>query len=269
VNQFELASLAWEPLVESAARHHLLTYQDLAQPLGLRGARPVRFALGPIQSLCSERGYPPLTSIVINKQTRLPGQGFIAGTGKLKEDHDSVFGFDWSLVPAPFPLATRTRRPTVFSKRSANPDPDEFEVQDQEVFVNGRGPFQERFKRMLWHAYGGRCCLCETKLRALLVASHIVRWSLDRQNRLNPHNGLLLCRTHDCLFETGLVRMSTQLEIEVVDDRSSVLGTDLANFLTHHARRHVRRPRSGYEPEVEFIEWSREHRVYRHSVVVD
>ncbi len=58
MNQFELASLAWGPLVQSAAQHQLLTYQDLSRPLGLRGARPVRFALGPIQSLCSERGHP-------------------------------------------------------------------------------------------------------------------------------------------------------------------------------------------------------------------
>ena len=169
MNQFELASLAWEPLVEAAAQHELLTYQDLAVPLSLRGARPVRFALGPIQSLCLEKGLPPLTSIVINKGTRLPGPGFIAWTGDLQEAHDSVFAFDWSSVPPPFPPTTRIRRPTVFSKRSAKPDPKEFEVQDQEVFVNGRGPFQERFKRMLLHAYGGRCCFCETKLRALLL----------------------------------------------------------------------------------------------------
>jgi putative restriction endonuclease len=96
VNQFELASLAWGPLVQSAVQHHLLTYQDLAQPLGLRGARPVRFALGSIQSLCLEKRLPPLTSIVINKHTRLPGLGFIARTGNLKEAHDSVFEFDWS-----------------------------------------------------------------------------------------------------------------------------------------------------------------------------
>jgi hypothetical protein len=123
MNQFELASLAWGPLVQSAAQHHLLTYQDLTQPLGLRGARPVRFALGLIQSLCLEKRLPPLTSIVINKHTKLPGLGFIAWTGDLQEAHDSVFAFDWSSVPAPFPAATLTRRSSVFSKRSTKPDP--------------------------------------------------------------------------------------------------------------------------------------------------
>lgn len=263
MNQFELASLAWGPLVQSAAQHHLLTYQDLAQPLGLRGARPVRFALGPIQSLCSERGHPPLTSIVINKRTRLPGPGFIAGTGKLKEDHDSVFAFDWSSVPSPFLAATLTRRPTVFSKRSAKPDPREFEVPDQEVFVNGRGPFQVRFRKMLWRAYGGRCCLCESKLPELLVASHIVPWAVDRRNRLNPHNGLLLCRTHDCLFEGGLLRILPGLEVQIIETRPTVLGNALAHFVVTQTRKSVRSCRRGYEPGIEFLEWSLGHRAYR------
>lgn len=260
MNQFELASLAWRPLVEAAKRKHLLFYHDLASPLGLRGARPVRFALGPIQSLCIERDYPPLTSIVINKRTRLPGPGFVAGSGKLKEDHDSVFAFDWSSVPPPFPSTTRLKRPTVFSKRGSRPDPREFEVEDQEVFVNGRGPFQHRFRRMLWRAYNGQCCLCESQLPDLLVASHIIPWSSDRQNRLNPQNGLLLCRTHDCLFETGILRISPQLEVEVVERRPSVLGKDLAQFVSRHTRRSVRNARRGYEPAPEFIKWSLENR---------
>lgn len=263
MNQFELASLAWGPLVQSAAQHHLLTYQDLAQPLGLRGARPVRFALGPIQSLCLEKRLPPLTSIVINKHTRLPGLGFIAWAGDLKEAHDSVFAFDWSLVPAPFPTATRTRRPRVFSKRSAKPDPREFEVPDQEVFVNGRGPFQDRFRKMLWRAYGGRCCLCESKLPELLVASHIVPWALDRRNRLNPRNGLLLCRTHDCLFEVGLLRILPGLKVQIIETRPTVLGNALAHFVTTQTRKSVRSSLRGYEPGTEFLEWSLEHRAYR------
>jgi putative restriction endonuclease len=265
MNQFELASLAWQPLVQSAARGDLLNYQDLTGPLGLRGARPVRFALGPIQSLCEEKEYPRLTSIVINKRTGLPGSGYLGDPDKLKEDHNSVFAFDWSIVPPPFPAITRTKRPTVFSRRGSKPDPSEFEVEDQEVFVNGRGPFQQRFRKMLWRAYGGRCCLCESRLRELLVAAHIVPWSLDRGNRRNPHNGFLFCRTHDCLFETGLLRISPQLGVEFVETRSSVLGKDLAEFISRHTRRRIRSARRGYEPAATFIEWSFEHRIYRRT----
>jgi hypothetical protein len=130
----------------------------------------------------------------------------------------------------------------------------------------GKNTFQDRFRRMLLQAYGGRCCLCESKFPALLVASHLIPRPLNCKNRLNPQNGLLLCRTHDCLFETGLIRISTQLEVEVVEDRPSVLGRDLANVLTHHTRRRVRRPRRGFEPTQEFMRWSDEHRLYRPSV---
>ena len=263
MNQFELASLAWNPLVKAATRGELLFYQDLARELGLRGARPVRFALGPIQSLCLEKRLPPLTSIVVSKKNRLPGPGFIAWTGDLQEAHNSVFKFDWSSVPPPFPRRMTARRPTVFSKRGIKPDPEEFEVQDHESFVNGRGPYQARFKKMLWRAYGGCCCLCDSRLPEVLVASHIIPWSLDRKNRLNPTNGLLLCRIHDCLFEAGLLRISLDLEVEIIEARTDVLGKDLAHFVLHQTRRHLRQPKRGYEPGAEFLQWSFENRTAR------
>ncbi len=225
------------------------------RPLGLRGARPVRFALGPIQNLCLEKDWTPLTSIVINKNTKLPGTGFIAGSGKPKEDQDSVFAFPWTSLPIPFPASTRDKRQTVFSKRGAKPDPAEFEVDDHEVFVNGRGPFQGRFRKMLWRAYGGRCCLCDSQLSEILVASHIVPWSVDRRNRLNPCNGLLLCRTHDCLFESGIIRISPSLDVQIVETRPNVLGKDLARVVTHHTRRRIRLPRRRHAPSREFLEW--------------
>jgi len=47
----------------------------------------------------------------------------------------------------------------------------------------------------------------------LLVASHIIPWSKDKSNRLNPSNGLCLSAIHDKAFDKGLISLTDNLEI--------------------------------------------------------
>ena len=49
----------------------------------------------------------------------------------------------------------------------------------------------------------------------LLIASHIVPWSKDKANRLNPSNGLCLSALHDKAFDQGLVTVLPDLSIRV------------------------------------------------------
>ena len=50
---------------------------------------------------------------------------------------------------------------------------------------------QARFRRAILASYNATCCMSGLRVPKLLVASHIVPWSMDTQNRLNPSNGLL------------------------------------------------------------------------------
>ena len=52
----------------------------------------------------------------------------------------------------------------------------------------------------------------------LLIASHIVPWSKDKQNRLNPSNGLCLSAIHDRAFDKGLITLSDDFKIIVSDE---------------------------------------------------
>ena len=47
----------------------------------------------------------------------------------------------------------------------------------------------------------------------LLLASHIVPWSKDKPNRLNPRNGLCLSAIHDKAFDKGLIALTDDLKI--------------------------------------------------------
>ena len=72
---------------------------------------------------------------------------------------------------------------------------------------------QSFFRKRILSAYQYRCCVTGLSVRPLLVASHIVPWSLDTKNRLNPKNGLCLNALHDRAFDRGLMWIDDQLKI--------------------------------------------------------
>lgn len=118
---------------------------------------------------------------------------------------------------------------------------------------------QARFRKAVLASYGARCCISGLAEPRLLVASHIVPWSRDTQNRLNPHNGLCLSALHDKAYDIGLltvlpdytVRVSAQLNHAKVDafTREALAAFDgrpiamperfkpHPEFLENHARR--------------------------------
>jgi predicted restriction endonuclease len=49
----------------------------------------------------------------------------------------------------------------------------------------------------------------------LLVASHIVPWSKDKKNRLNPSNGLCLSAIHDRAFDKGFISITDDWKVVV------------------------------------------------------
>ena len=67
---------------------------------------------------------------------------------------------------------------------------------------------QNFFRRAVLSSYRGRCCISGISEPRLLVASHIVPWSADKANRLNPSNGLCLSAIHDRAFDSYLFTLT-------------------------------------------------------------
>jgi hypothetical protein len=63
--------------------------------------------------------------------------------------------------------------------------------------------------------YGKACAMCGITEPDFLVAGHIVAWSEDEQNRLNPANGLCLCVLHDRAFERGYLILDEEFHIRM------------------------------------------------------
>jgi predicted restriction endonuclease len=71
------------------------------------------------------------------------------------------------------------------------------------------------FRHLILAGYGETCAVCGLPLPPLLVASHIIPWSVDATERMNPRNGICLCGTHDRAYERGLLRIQPDFVIRV------------------------------------------------------
>lgn len=77
---------------------------------------------------------------------------------------------------------------------------------------------QHFFRRAVLSSYHGRCCMSGLAEPRLLIASHIVPWSKDKANRLNPSNGLCLSAIHDRAFDKGLLTLTDDFRIVLADE---------------------------------------------------
>ena len=75
---------------------------------------------------------------------------------------------------------------------------------DKKAFVKQRVN-QDAFRSMILNLYEKRCALTGINIPALLVASHIIPWAVNQQERLNPENGLCLSALYDKAFDKGFI----------------------------------------------------------------
>lgn len=263
--KYELGRAAWPILVEWALARKTDTYQALARKLGyVKTARPMRMALWPILDLCNERGYPPLTSLVVNKTTGSPGKGFTTTFPDPERAQREVweYGERWRDIPTPWsgPGGQVAPAPRVLLGSSESTEPISYEVADSQVVVNGRGPYQDAFRRVLDRVYGSRCALCDSRARELLVAAHVVPWSRDPANRLNPRNGILLCRLHDAAFDARFVVIREDLSVQLNLPSAAKLGGDAAMYLRSRTSKRLRVSRRAFAPTAELLRYRLERR---------
>lgn len=85
---------------------------------------------------------------------------------------------------------------------------------DRESFIKNRVN-QNFFRQSVLSIYGSKCCITGLDVSSLLVASHIVPWSKDKNNRTNPQNGLCLNSLHDRAFDNGLITITTDFRVKL------------------------------------------------------
>ncbi|QYY33748.1 HNH endonuclease (plasmid) [Cupriavidus pinatubonensis] len=79
---------------------------------------------------------------------------------------------------------------------------------------------QGRFRSQLEGHWDAACAVTGVRVRAILRASHIQPWAAsNNEDRLDPHNGLLLVANLDALFDRGLISFA--------DDGKLLIGKSL------------------------------------------
>lgn len=71
------------------------------------------------------------------------------------------------------------------------------------------------FRELLLNKYN-KCCLCDVKNPALLIASHIKPWvESEPEEKLDVYNGFLMCPNHDKLFDKGYITFDDDGKIKI------------------------------------------------------
>ena len=111
------------------------------------------------------------------------------------------------------------------------------------------------FRRMVLSSYSGVCCMSGLSEPRLLVASHIVPWKNDTENRLNPKNGLCLSSLHDKAFDLGLLTVYPDYCIAVSPEISKLTKDKfIQETLVSYHGKYITLPEK-FHPSKEFLEW--------------
>ena len=93
------AAQIWQILACKASNRQTLTYGQLADLIGFKGAGTLAHFLGHIMYYCIQNELPPLTVLVVKQDTGLPGEGLVGAD--LNADRERVFGYDWFALVSP------------------------------------------------------------------------------------------------------------------------------------------------------------------------
>ncbi|EAU55292.1 HNH endonuclease [Mariprofundus ferrooxydans] len=186
--------------------------KEIIELAGLIGRTPSALAM----KLCNIASLDPaITS---------SGRKGLSGASDLDREVWDEFNADWdrlALECAHIHEQLRVEKGLPEAKESVDDglgDIDDFTGETKRVITEQRIR-QSFFRRAVLSSYRGCCCMSGLSDSRLLIASHIVPWSKDKENRLNPRNGLCLSALHDKAFDRGLISLD--------DDFRVILSKDL------------------------------------------
>jgi hypothetical protein len=117
---------------------------------------------------------------------------------------------------------------------------------------------QSFFRSAVLSSYEYKCCISGIAIPELLVASHIVPWRTDAENRLNPRNGLCLSTIHDRAFDLGLITISDDFRLILSKQLRMIKSNSyLCHTFHDYADNAISLPEK-FSPDPEFLRFHRE-----------
>jgi putative restriction endonuclease len=116
---------------------------------------------------------------------------------------------------------------------------------------------QSFFRESILSSYNSTCCLTGIDIPQLLIASHIIPWSEDEENRLNPQNGLCLNSLHDKAFDKGFISFDENYQVVV----SAELKNQKSQYFSDLEGQKMTLPKK-FLPNLDFLKYHNE-RIFR------
>jgi putative restriction endonuclease len=85
---------------------------------------------------------------------------------------------------------------------------------------------QNLFRLMILKIYNESCCITGLNIPEVNRASHIIPWSENTGQRLNPRNGLCLSATYDAAFDKNLISLDEDYRIIISKEISDHYSND-------------------------------------------
>jgi putative restriction endonuclease len=173
-------------------------------------------------------------------------------TSKLDRAVWQEFNSDWANLVIE---ADRIRQQITGQSRSIEPEkPIEIIGPTEREVIAKQRIYQGFFRESVLSGYDQRCCICGLPHPEILIASHIIPWSVREDVRVNPQNGLCLCASHDLAFEGRLIGIG--LDFSILLSKRAKESKDLASqflFSTYEGKRILLPDR--FPPRPEFLSW--------------
>lgn len=112
---------------------------------------------------------------------------------------------------------------------------------------------QSFFRKAVLAAYDYKCCITGLGVTALLNASHIIPWSKDEANQVNPRNGFCLNAFHDRAFDRYLLTITPEYKVKISKlIKRNDADTAIQDFLLRFDGSDIRLP-TRFLPDVTFL----------------
>lgn len=114
---------------------------------------------------------------------------------------------------------------------------------------------QNVFRQIVIANYSGKCAITGIDLPELLFASHIIPWSKNENERLNPENGICLSALYDKAFDRGLIGFNDKNEILISSNLKKKKQSDYYNrYFSHLENLKLSTPQK-YLPNKKFLQY--------------
>jgi len=114
---------------------------------------------------------------------------------------------------------------------------------------------QSFFRKAVLAAYDFKCCITGLGIPELLNASHIVPWSKDEMNRVNPRNGLCLNAIHNRAFDRGLLTITPEFKIKISKSiKKNDIDGAVQDFLFRYDGSEIKLP-TRFLPDTRFLKY--------------